>query len=142
MSTLLNPYLNFRGEARAAMEFYHSVFGGDLTVSTFADFGGMGVPEDEQGNVMHAQLSGPDGLTIMGADVPSSMELAAGPSFAVSLSGDDDTVLRGWWEALSEGAEIGQPLMDAPWGDAFGSLSDRYGVPWLINISPREVPGV
>lgn len=135
MTTRLNPYLNFRGEARAAMEFYHSVFGGDLTVSTFADYGGMGVPEAGQANVMHAQLLGPDGLALMGADAPTPMEPGAPAGFAVSLSGDDEAILRGWWEALAEGAEIREPLAVAPWGDAFGMLRDRFGVEWMVNIA-------
>jgi PhnB protein len=134
VSAVLNPYLNFRGQAKAAMEFYQSVFGGELVVNTFAEFGGMGVPEAEQGNVMHSQLTGPDGLRIMGADVPSSMEHSAPSGFAVSLSGDDEATLRGWWEALSVGAVIGEPLAVAPWGDAFGMLTDAYGVPWMVNI--------
>ncbi len=76
MTVRLNPYLNFRGNAREAMEFYHSVFGGNLDVSTFAEAGGMGVPDDEQCNVMHAMLEVPGVLTLMGADTPSHMEYA------------------------------------------------------------------
>ncbi|MGI5130950.1 VOC family protein [Pseudonocardia sp. CA-107938] len=134
MATKLNPYLNFRGEAREAMEFYASVFGGELTSSTFAEAGGMGVDESEQQNIMHSQLeAGPD-LTLMGADVPSSMEIS--PNGSISLSGDDEKTLRGWWDGLAAGGSVTVPLEKAPWGDTFGMLVDRFGVSWLVNISP------
>ncbi len=134
MATKLNPYLNFRGSAREAMEFYASVFGGELTVNTFAEAGGMGVDESEQQGVMHSQLeAGPD-LTLMGADVPSSMDLS--PNGSISLSGDDEAQLRGWWDGLAAGGSVTVPLEKAPWGDTFGMLVDRFGVSWLVNISP------
>jgi len=134
MATKLNPYLNFRGTAREAMEFYASIFGGELTLSTFADAGGMGVDESEQQNVMHSQLeAGPD-LTLMGADAPGHMELS--PNGSISLSGDDEAQLRSWWEGLAAGGSVTVPLEKAPWGDTFGMLVDRFGVSWLVNISP------
>jgi PhnB protein len=132
MSAVLNPYLNFRGQAWEAMQFYQSVFGGELTRMTFAD-GGMPVDDAEREQTMHSQLNGED-LTLMGADVPSSMpgDLANG---TISLSGDDTATLQGWWDGLSAGATIGEPLSTAPWGDTFGMLTDRFGVNWLVNIS-------
>lgn len=134
MSAVLSPYLNFRGQAREAMEFYAAALGGELTTSTFAEFGGMGVPESEQGQIMHSQLSAP-GVLLMGADVPGHMEHSPAAGFMVALSGDDDAQLRAWWAALSEGATIGQPLEIAPWGDAFGMLVDKFGVSWMVNIT-------
>jgi PhnB protein len=71
--SVLNPYLNFRGTAKEALEFYHSVFGGELTVSSFAELGMDDVPEAERGLVMHGQLETPAGFTLMGSDVPSHM---------------------------------------------------------------------
>jgi len=134
MATTLNPYLNFRGNAREAIEFYHSVLGGEVTVSTFADFQ-MEVPDDQKDLVMHSQLTG-GGLTLMASDVPSHMDYVVGTNdFSVSLSGDDEAALTGYWQKLSEGAEIGQPLEKAPWGDSFGMLHDKFGVSWLVNIS-------
>jgi PhnB protein len=134
MATKLNPYLNFRGTAREAMEFYASVFGGELTLNTFGDIGGMGLDESERQNIMHSQLdAGPD-LTLMGADVPGSMEIA--PNGSISLSGDDEAQLRSWWEGLAAGGSITVPLEKAPWGDTFGMLVDRFGVSWLVNVSP------
>lgn len=101
----------------------------------------MGLPEEEQGKVMHSQLTGPDGLVLMGADSPSHMEQHAMTGFSVSLSGDDEATLRGWWTALTDGAELGVPLEVAPWGDAFGMLTDRFGVPWLVNITGAASDG-
>lgn len=133
MAVTLNPYLNFRTSTRDAMTFYQSVFGGELTISTFADFGVSQDPA-EADLVMHSQLTTPD-LTLMAADVPSHMDLAPASSVSVSLSGDDDKKLRGWYEALSDGGTVVEPLTVAPWGDAFGMFVDRFGTNWLVNIA-------
>lgn len=136
--SVLNPYLNFRGEAREALEFYRSVFGGELTVSSFADLGMEGVPESERDHVMHGQLETPAGFTLMAADTPSHMDYARGSNqFGISLSGqaDDDAQLREYWQKLGEGATITEPLATAPWGASFGMLTDRFGVNWLVNIA-------
>lgn len=136
--SVLNPYLNFRGQAKEALEFYHAVFGGELTVSSFAELGMDDVPEAERGLVMHGQLETPAGFTLMASDVPSHMEFSAGNNqFSISLSGasDDDTELRDYWQKLGEGATIVEPLATAPWGASFGMLTDRFGVNWMVNIS-------
>lgn len=133
MTIRLNPYLNFRGDAREAMEFYQSVFGGDLRVGTFADFQSAQDPS-ENDLVMHAQLNIGDGLTLMGSDTPERMALTVGDSISVSLSGDDEATLTRWFEGLAVGGEITEPLVKAPWGDSFGMLRDRFGVNWLVNI--------
>jgi len=134
MSVLLNPYLNFKDNAREALEFYHSIFGGELTVSSFGDFGAVQDPADTD-KVMHGQLTGEAGLTLMAADTPSSMTFREPAGISVSLSGDDDATLRRYWERLLEGADIVEPLEVAPWGDAFGMLVDRFGIAWLVNIA-------
>ena len=131
MTTRLTPYLSFGDNAREAMEFYASVFGGDLNVMTFADMGGMGMPEERQHQVMHADLTVNDGVMLMGADMGEHVH----PNGSVSLSGDDDTTLRTWFAELAEGGTVKQPLEVAPWGDAFGQLTDRYGVDWMMNIA-------
>lgn len=135
MTVTLNPYLNFRGTTKEAMEFYHSVFGGELNVSTFEELGGD-VPTEEKSLIMHSQLTAPNGLTLMAADVPQHMDWATGTNaYSVSLSGDDDATLRGYWDKLSAGGTIQEPLVVAPWGDAFGMFVDKFGVHWLVNIS-------
>lgn len=134
MASRLNPYLGFRNDARAAMEFYQQVFGGDLTLNTFAELQASEDPA-EQDLIMHSQLETDKGFTLMGADTPSSMEFTPGSNFSVSLSGDDDAELRGYWEKLIEGGEILEPLVQAPWGDSFGMCVDKFGVRWLVNIS-------
>lgn len=133
--TTLNPYLSFRDEARSALEFYHSVLGGELTISTFGELQASDDPA-EKDRVMHGRIVTPGGLTLMASDTPGYMELERGVNaFSVSLSGDDADELRGFWEGLSAGARIDQPLVDAPWGDTFGMLTDRFGVAWLVNIT-------
>ncbi|QNK79398.1 VOC family protein [Nakamurella sp. PAMC28650] len=134
MTTRLNPYLSFRDTARDAMEFYRSVLGGELTLSTFGDLQGSEDPA-EQDKIMHGLLVSPSGLTLMGADTPDSMQFNPGDNVSVSLSGEDDGELRGYWDKLSEGATITAPLNRAPWGDTFGMCTDRFGVNWLVNIT-------
>ena len=134
MTIRLNPYLSFRDNARAAMEFYHSVFGGELTTSTFAEFNASDDPA-EQDKIMHSMLEADNGLVLMGSDTPNSMEYSPGNNIAVSLSGDDDATLRGYWEKLSADATVMMPLNKAPWGDSFGMCVDKFGIPWLVNIA-------
>lgn len=139
MAVLLNPYINFDDNAREALEFYQSVFGGDLNVSTFADFGGGESPADAD-KVMHGQLTTEAGQTLMAADTPSSMTYQSAAGISLSLSGDDDATLRRYWDGLAEGGSIVQPLEVAPWGDAFGMLVDRFGISWLVNIAGPGQP--
>lgn len=136
MTSRLNPYLSFDNTARAAMDFYKSVFGGTLTLTTFAE-GGMADNSDDAAKIMHGQLETPDGYWLMGADTPASMG-APRPNGAVSLSGDDEARLTAQWSGLSDGATITIPLAKAPWGDSFGMLVDRFGVPWLVNIAGKH----
>jgi PhnB protein len=116
------------------MEFYHSVFGGELTLTTFAEFDASPDPS-EQDKIMHGMLETQDGLVLMGADTPNSMEYTPGGGFSVSLSGDDDAALRSYWDALSGSGTVSVPLEKAPWGDTFGMCVDRFGVSWLVNIT-------
>ncbi len=139
MTKKLNPYLNFRGEAREAITFYQSVFGGELDITTYADMGGleeMGVPETEADNIMHAMLVVSEGVNLMASDVASTMagDFANGQ---IALSGDasEEPALRGWFEGLADGGQVHVPLEKAPWGDWFGQCADRYGVTWMVNIA-------
>jgi PhnB protein len=135
MASQLNPYLNFDGAARQAMEFYRDVFGGELTLTTFGEFGaGDGADADK---VMHGQLQTGGGYTIMGADVPGHMEYERPAGFAVSLSGDD-SALRGYFEKLSAGGAVTMPLAKQAWGDEFGMLTDQFGIQWMVNIGQPQ----
>lgn len=136
----MNTYLNFRDSTREAIAFYHSVFGGDLTLNTFGDFG-MEVGPDEADKVMHSQIDAPNGFVLMAADTPNYMEHMRGTNnFSVSLSGGSNEAdeLRGYWDRLAEGGTVVQPLETAPWGATFGMVDDKFGVSWLVNISSEE----
>jgi PhnB protein len=132
MTSRLNPYITFAGNAREAMEFYRSALGGELAMNTFAEFGNPG-PEGDK--IMHANLETPDGFTLMASDTPPGMDEAAGNNIAVSLSGDDTEKLRGYWNQLIEGAEVTVPLERQVWGDEFGQFTDKFGIQWMVNIA-------
>ncbi|WP_368498350.1 VOC family protein [Herbiconiux sp. A18JL235] len=132
MTTNLNPYIAFKGDAKEAMEFYRSVFGGELRSNTFDEFQ-MPVDEGEGSLIMHSQLVTPGGLVLMASDTPSSMEYTPGSAITISLSGDDTEELRGWFEALSAGGTVTLPFEKAPWGDYYGQFTDRFGVAWMVN---------
>lgn len=134
MTVTLNPYLNFRDTAKDAMTFYQHVFGGELTLSTFGE-NNMGTDPADNDKIMHGQLVTEDGLTLMAADTPMSMDVSPVTGFSVSLSGDDDERLREYWDKLTDGANIVEDLAKAPWGDSFGMLTDRFGVSWMVNIA-------
>lgn len=134
MTSKLNPYLNFDGQARQAIEFYKSVFGGELTLSTYRD-GGMDVDAADHDKIMHAQLIADNGITLMASDTPKGWEFKPGNNVSVSLSGNNRGELQGYWDTLSQGATIAMPLMVAPWGDTFGMLDDKFGIRWLVNIT-------
>jgi PhnB protein len=135
MASLLNPYLNFNGTARQAMEFYRDVFGGELTLSTFGE---LGMAEGADANkIMHGQLQTSNGYTIMGADVPEHMQYQAPAGFAVSLSGDD-SALKDYFDKLSAGGTVDMPLAKQAWGDEFGMLTDQFGIQWMVDISQPQ----
>jgi PhnB protein len=123
------------------MEFYQSVFGGELTISTFGEFQAS---DDlaEQAKVMHSLLSTDGGLVLMASDTPNQLDLTPGSNLSISLSGTDEPELRRYWAMLSDGGTVAMPLGPAPWGDTFGMCSDKFGVNWLINIAvPEPVRG-
>jgi PhnB protein len=130
----LNPYITFEGQAAEAMQFYQSVLGGELTSSTFGEFGMSSAPGDGD-KIMHAQLVTGDGLVLMAADLPPGMSYTPGRTISISLSGDDEDRLRSLFDGLSAGGTVAQPFEKAPWGDTFGAFTDRYGIDWLVNAS-------
>ncbi|MGZ4136614.1 MAG: VOC family protein [Actinomycetota bacterium] len=137
MATMLNPYLNFKDNAREAMQFYQGVFGGKLDMQTFADYHASEDPS-EADKIMHAHLQADNGILFMAADTPNSMEYRPGSNFNMSLSGDNEAELRGCFEKLSDGGTVTMPLEQAAWGDTFGMLVDRFGIRWLVNIGKQQ----
>ncbi|MET9502895.1 VOC family protein [Streptomyces sp. NPDC006259] len=136
MASRLNPYISFGGNARQAMEFYQDVFGGTLALNTYGEAGRQGTPEAEQ--IMHGMLETANGFTLMGADAPPGTQVTPGDNFSVSLSGDDAAELRGYWERLSADGSVSVPLERQMWGDVFGMCTDRFGIPWMVNISEPQ----
>ena len=140
MAVLLNPYLNFQDQTRAARTVYQGVFGGELRMSSFKEFQASQDPSDDD-KIMHAQLEGENGIVFMAADTPSSMEYRPGTNFSMSLSGEDEGVLRGYFDKLADGGQVVMPLEKAPWGDTFGMLTDRFGISWLVNVNQQQQGG-
>lgn len=134
--TALHPYLSFNGNAREAIEFYQTVFGGTIELHTFKEFQASQDPSDDA-KIMHAMLtSGP--IVFMAADLPKGMEYKPFGGFSMSLSGGNEEELRGYFEKLSVGGYAYMPLTKAQWGDTFGMLSDKFGVNWMVNISAKQ----
>jgi PhnB protein len=132
MASRLNPYISFDSTARQAMEFYQGVFGGDLRVNTFGEFGQPDSPDADK--VMHSQLESPSGFTLMASDTPAGMPRNPGDTITISLSGEDADELRGYWEKLSDGGNVTMPLEKQMWGDEFGMCVDKFGIPWMVDI--------
>jgi PhnB protein len=132
VTTRLNPYLSFDGNAREAIEFYKDVFGGELQLNTVGEFGDASAPGADR--VMHAWLKSPSGYDLMVSDIQPGMEYQPGNNISLSLSGDDGDELRGYWENLSAGGTVTVPLEKQMWGDEFGACIDKFGISWLVNI--------
>lgn len=135
----LNPYLTFNGHCEEAMEFYKTVFGGELTISRFGDFSSpeMPTPEDYKNKVMHAMVR-TDELMFMASDCAPGVSVTFGQNMTMSLSGPDNTKLSGYFEALSADGTVTMPLDKQVWGDIFGMLTDKFGVQWMVDISPAQ----
>ena len=134
MSVRLNPYIGFQDQAQEAMEFYRTVFGGELTMDTYGE-SGMSDDPAQKDKIMHAQLDAGPTLLLMASDAPPGMPLDEGSRISISLSGDDEATLRRYWDGLVEGGSVTMPLERAPWGDSFGMCADRYGINWMVNIA-------
>jgi PhnB protein len=134
----LAPYLYFNGQCKEAMEFYKDVFGGDLTLQTMGD-----IPEEvreQAGNpdkdrIMHARLEA-EGFTVLGSDTAKASDKAA--KIELSIMGDDEERLTKIFNSLSEGGSVFMPLAKQFWGDTFGSLTDKYGIQWVVNIEAQK----
>src|SRR5579862_569949 len=131
----VEPYLFFKGNAKEAMEFYKSVFGGELTMSTLGEspretLEQMKVDESRYGEIMHASLKGP--VNLMGSDSQAASEHSA--KVELSLGGTDEAQMKQIFDKLAEGGTVRTPLAKQFWGDTFGMLTDKYGVDWMMNI--------
>lgn len=131
MTQQLNPYITFDGSCAEAMAFYAQALGGTVQQSTFRESG-----LDVDG-IMHASLESPAGFHLFASDTAPGMGMSytPGTNVQISLSGDDAEALRGYWSALSEGAEVVMPLQRQMWGDDYGMLKDRFGIYWHVNIA-------
>ena len=135
MASVLNPYISFDGNAREAMETYRDIFGGELTISTFGEFGQADTPIADK--IMHGQLNAPNGMVLMAADTPPDTKHEPGNNISISLSGTDADELRGYWSKLAEGGQVSVPLEKQMWGDEFGMCTDRFGIGWMVNIAAQ-----
>lgn len=144
MTVKLNSYINFNGNAREAMEFYKTVFGGEVYSDTVGEFtdktpdSGMPVAEADRDKVMHAYLKGENGIELMAADIMTGMTYEEGARITLTLNGDDEALLRGYWDRLSQGGQIALPLEKSPWGDTFGMVTDKFGISWMVDIGPVQ----
>ena len=150
MSITTTTHLNFRGTARQALEFYRSVFGGEVTVATYGQFG---MPEEVPGfdKVVFGQLSSPAGIRLMAYDIPGhddqDAEATAGSTrrengttitdrtFFQSLQAGSLEELQQYWDGLAEGAAVVEPLAASAWSAGFGMLTDRFGVTWVLDVA-------
>jgi len=142
-------HLNFRGDARAALEFYATVFGGETTIATYGDFG---MPHDAPGaqNVVFGQVESGEGFRVMAYDIPGQSGGSADgagstrrengatltdQSFFVSVRGATLAEVEGYWAKLSAGATIVEPLAASAWSPGFGMLTDGFGVTWILDVA-------
>ncbi|GAA3593426.1 VOC family protein [Kineosporia mesophila] len=135
MSVATTVHLNFRGQAREALEFYQSVFGGQLALVTHAQSYGTTDPR-EADLIGWGQVQSENGFHVMAFDVPAARPYDAGidPLF-VSVRGADENELRRYWDALAKDATIKAPLEPSAWAPLYGMLTDRFGVTWVLDIA-------
>lgn len=141
MAVKLNSYISFKDNAREAAEYYHGIFGGELTLSTFEEYASpeMPVADDEKHKIMHAALMGEGGVELYMADTPNEMPFQDGARISLALNGSGEALLRGYWDKLAADGTVTMPLDKAPWGDTFGMLTDKFGINWMVDIeSPKK----
>ncbi|KAA9014335.1 VOC family protein [Sphingobium limneticum] len=137
MTLAVTTHLNFRGQARAALDFYKQIFGGEQALMTYA---AMGQPElgHSPDHIIWGQVVADDGFRIMAFDVRAGQDHDAGTNaFYVSLRGSSMDEIRQRWAGLAEGATIQQPMAPSAWSPLYGMLTDRFGVIWIVDVDPR-----
>lgn len=132
----LAPYIFFKGNAKAAMGFYKSVFGGELQLQTNNETPKdvqeqMGVNDENRNQIMHAHLSG-GAVELFGSDSKMASDKAA--KIELSLNGSDEALLADIFNKLGNGGKVRMPLSKQFWGDTFGMVTDKYNVDWMVNI--------
>lgn len=134
MSINTVTHINLRGDARAALEFYQSVFGGDLVAITYEEAQTVSNPS-ETDQIMWGQVTSADGFHVMAYDVPSSMTWSPGTDpFFVSVRGKSADEITGYWEKPSNGSTVTVPLSPAGWAPLYGMLTDTFGVTWVLDV--------
>jgi len=134
MSIRTVTHLNFRGNARAALAFYHAVFQGQQTLVTYAQAGQAQRALDPE-HIIWGQVTGDDGIALMAFDVPADLDWNPGQHpFFVSLRGDDADVIRTLWARLADGAQVLQAPAPSQWSPLYGMLRDRFGVTWVVDV--------
>ncbi|MEE1940008.1 VOC family protein [Streptomyces sp. TRM 70361] len=140
MSIKTVAHINLRGNAREALEFYRSVFGGDLVAVTYADLQAVAEPK-EADQLSWGQVTSPSGFHIMAFDVPSAQPYDQGvSSYFVSVRGADADEISRYWHKLREGATIVSDLAPSAWAPLYGMLTDRFGVTWTLDVATEYVP--
>ena len=135
MTIKTTAHLNFRGNARTALEFYQSVFGGQTMLLSYRDANAVQEPTEAE-QIMWGQVESDDGFRVMGYDVPSRMGYDAGeiPMF-MSVRGDDAEAINAYWEKLSAGGTVIQPIGVAAWSPLYGMVKDKFGVTWVMDLA-------
>lgn len=126
-------YVYFPGTARAALNFYADVFGGELSLHTYEDFGRSDGPPDA---IAHGVLSG--AVALAGSDAAAGQPSVRFEGIMLSLLGAaEPEVLHGWFSKLSAGGTVVDPLSPKPWGASDGQVIDRHGLHWLVGYEPE-----
>ena len=133
-------HLNFRGDARAALAFYQSVFGGDQMLISYADAHNV-QNSSEADQIMWGQVAANNGFRIMAYDVPSGTSWNPGEiPFFVSVRGEDTAEITGYWQKLCKGSTVIRPLEPAAWAKLYGMVKDRFGVTWALDVVAPYAP--
>ena len=138
---LINPHINFNGNAEEAFNFYKSVFGGEFaTIVRFKDLSSSEFPvaENDANKIMHIAL--PIGQNILMAnDVPESMGHVNENEnrSKISISAESREEADKLFSGLSAGGAIEMPIGDSPWGSYFGMFRDKYGIEWMVDFDPK-----
>lgn len=134
MTVNVTPHLNFRGNAREALEFYRKVFSGELAIVSYADMGNSAAETAD--HVTWGEVAADNGFRIMAYDVYPHLPWDQGRDpFFVSVRGTDPEELQWFWDGLADGATILQPIGPSQWAPLYGQLTDRFGVTWVLDIA-------